>query len=147
VSEATFPSNTYYHGVKPAGTFVYVRPNAYEPGRANITVFNWDHSPTVALDVGGVLTVGAPFEVRNAQDFFATPVLSGVYSGGTLTLPMTGLTVAAPIGGAIAPTPTGPEFNVFVVLTRTDASKGRKVPVLPAELPPAQRNSRPHERR
>jgi hypothetical protein len=30
---------------------VFVRPNAYEPGRANIVVFNWDRPPTASVDV------------------------------------------------------------------------------------------------
>jgi PKD repeat protein len=124
VSESTYTLNTYYHATKPTGTFVYVRPNGYEVGRANITIFNWDRNASVAVDVSGVLTVGSSYEVRNAQDFFGPPVLSGVYPGGSLTLPMTGLTVAAPIGAA-APAPTGPDFNVFVVLT-------------PSALPPPQ---------
>jgi hypothetical protein len=103
----------------PTSAFVYVRPNAYEPGRLNITVYNWERQATVDVDVSGLLAVGASYEVRNAQDFFAPPVLSGVYGGGTLALPMTGLSVAAPIGGT-APPATGPEFNAFVVLTRTE---------------------------
>jgi hypothetical protein len=115
INQSSYPANTYYNTTRPTGTFVYVRPNAYEAGRANITVYNWDRKATVAVDVSSVLTVGAQFEVRNAQDFFAAPVLSGVYAGGTLTLPMTGLTVVAPIGGT-APPPTGPDFNVFVLL-------------------------------
>ena len=81
ISESTYPSNSYYHTTKPTGAFVYVRPNAYEPGRANITVYNWNRASSVAVDVGNVLTVGSQFEVRNAQDFFAAPVLSGTYAG------------------------------------------------------------------
>ena len=30
----SYPSNTYHGTTEPAGTFAYVRPNAYEPGRA-----------------------------------------------------------------------------------------------------------------
>ncbi len=115
VAPASYPSNTYHGTTKPTGTYVYVRPNAYEIGRANITVFNWDKKSTVAADLSAALAVGQAFEVRNAQDFFGAPVLTGTYAGGSITLPMSGLTVAAPIGG-IAPPPTGPEFNVFVVL-------------------------------
>jgi PKD repeat protein len=43
-------------------------------------------------------------------------VLSGVYAGGAITLPMTGLTPATPVGGTAQAT-TGPEFNAFVVRT------------------------------
>jgi hypothetical protein len=115
IAPASYPSNTYHGTTKPTGTFAYVRPNAYEPGRANITIYNWDRRRTVSVDVSSVLATGQAFEVRNVQDFFAPPVLTGTYASGSITLPMTGLTVAAPIGGT-APPPTGSEFNVFVLL-------------------------------
>ncbi len=116
VNPASFPANTYHHGARPTGTKVFVRSNAYEPGRANIVVFNWGLLPKVNVDVSAVLVAGSLFEVRNAQNFFGPPVLSGVYSGGTLSLPMSGLSVAGPIGGRTPP-PTGPEFNAFVLLS------------------------------
>ena len=114
ISPSSYPSNTYHHAVRPSGTFVFVRPNAYEAGRANIVILHWDLLETVNVDVSGVLSVGNLFEVRNAQDFFGPPVLSGVYAGGTLALPTGELTVASPIGGATL-SPTGPEFNAFVL--------------------------------
>jgi hypothetical protein len=103
------------HGVK-----VFVRPNLYAPGRANIIVYNWDNVSTVAVDVSAALPLGTAFEVLNAQDPFAAPVLSGVYRGQRLNLPMTNLTVAAPNvphGTALTTAPpTGPTFNVFLLL-------------------------------
>jgi len=56
--------------------------------------------------------------VRNAQDFFSAPVLSGVFDGQPLVLPMGGLTVAAPRGPLLTPPPTGKTFNAFVLLPR-----------------------------
>lgn len=107
------------HTVGPlSGTKIFVRPNRYEPGRANVIVYNWDNLDSVAVDVSSVLAPGAAYEVRNAQDFFAPPVLSGVFNGGPLILPMTGLTVAAPTGPLLTPPPTGPTFNVFILLPR-----------------------------
>jgi hypothetical protein len=100
------------------GTKVFVRPNQYEAGRAHIIVYNWDNLTNVAVDVGSALVPGMAYEVRNAQDFFALPVLSGVYDENPLILPMTGLTVAAPNGPLLTPQPTGPTFNVFVLLPR-----------------------------
>ena len=43
---ADFANNTYY-SARPTGTKVFVRPNKYEPGRANITIYNWDKAATV----------------------------------------------------------------------------------------------------
>ncbi len=97
----------------------------------------------VAVDLSGVLSVGAHFEIRNAQDFFATPVLSGTYSGGEVALPMTGLTVATP-NGVPPPLSTGPEFNAFVVLTKTDATSREPIPIrdVPSDSPPPVRGAR-----
>ena len=100
----------------PTAPRVFVRPNLYEPGRATVVVYNWSGQGGVAVDLTGVLPVGASYEVRNAQDFFGPPVASGAYAGGSLTLPMGGVTPPTPIGGSPTPAPrTGPAFDVFVV--------------------------------
>jgi hypothetical protein len=114
-SQSTFPANTYF-SLRPTGTQVFLRPNLYEPGRANITIYNWDLAPTVSVDLSSVLPIGSRYEIRNAQNFFAPPVQSGTYSGGTVSLPMTGLTSASPVGHA-APPPAGPEFQALILLT------------------------------
>ncbi len=105
----------------PSGNLAFVRPNVYEPGRANIIIYNWDQAATVSVDVSSVLAVGTRFEVRNVQDFLGTPVLTGTYAGGSLQLPMAGLQPPRPIGVPLDPlvgSPvTGPEFNVFVLRT------------------------------
>ena len=140
-----WPGNTFIrYTTRPTGTDVFVRPNKYEAGRGHVAVFNWGLAPSVNVDVSGILAVGAPYEVRNAQDYFGPPVVSGVYAGGTITLPMSGLSVATPIGGAVMPPPTGPEFNSFVVLTRSTANEQRKIADRPPNsAPPVQKVPRP----
>ncbi|MBX6331679.1 MAG: right-handed parallel beta-helix repeat-containing protein, partial [Gemmatimonadaceae bacterium] len=96
---------------------IVVEPNQYEPGRANVIVYNWPRSASVSVDLSGVLDAGDRYEVRDAQNFFAPPVLSGTYSGDPIAIPMD----ARPAAPAIVPPPhppppTGPEFGVFVVL-------------------------------
>lgn len=113
-----FDSNSTYSVGNPSGTRIFLRPNRYETGRANIVVYNWDNLASVAVDVSSVLAPGAAYEVRNAADFFAPPVLSGIFDGYPLVLPMTGLTVAIPNGPLLTPPATGPTFNVFVLLPR-----------------------------
>src|SRR5262249_34787894 len=132
-AQATYPNNTYYGSTRPTGTWIYVRPNAYEAKRANIVVYNWDLDSTVDVDVSGILSSGDGYEVRNAADFFGAPVLTGTYSGGSLTLPMTGLSVATPVGVG-APPPSGPEFNVFVLLPASPG--GSPTPTPTATQPP-----------
>jgi hypothetical protein len=100
------------------GTKIFVRSNRYDAGRANIIVYNWGNLTNVSVDVSAVLASGAAYEVRNAQDFFAAPVLSGTFIGQPLELPMRGLTVAVPNGPLLTPPPTGPIFNAFILLPR-----------------------------
>jgi hypothetical protein len=106
------------------GVKVFVRTNLYEPGRSHVAVFNWDRLPTISADVSQTgLNVSDEFEVRNALDYFAPPVLSGTYKGGPLTIPMRGLTVAKPLGAVTnQPASTAPEFGAFVVIAKGAAN-------------------------
>lgn len=108
------------HGIStlsnPTNFWAFVRPNPYEPNRANITIYNWATNDNVSVDVSRVLSVGNSYQVRNAADYLGAVVAKGTYSGGTISLPMTNLSVAVPIGRQTAPAPTGPNFNVFVLL-------------------------------
>jgi hypothetical protein len=102
---------------RPTGVWSFVRPNAYESGRANIIIYNWDLKASVAVDVSGVLKAGDSYVVRDAQNFYGPAVLSGTYSGGSISVPMTGLTVAPTVGSfPVAPKHTAPQFGVFVLL-------------------------------
>ena len=107
---------------RPVGTKVFVRPNRYEPGRANIIVFNWDLKSNVEVDLHEVLSPGAPYEVRNVLSYYGAPVATGVYSGNPVTIPMNG-------------TSAGPEFNAFVVNSghRYSVSEPNRPDVIPGK--------------
>ena len=113
----TYRSNVYLTA-PPATGVVRVRPNAYEVGRSTVVVYNWALLSEVRVDLSQTgLTVGDHYEVRDAQDFFGAPVVSGVYDGAPIRVPMTGLVVAPPVGNApLLPAHTAPEFGAFVVL-------------------------------
>ena len=116
LNQASYPSNTYLNENRPSsGAVVSVRPNQYERGRANVVIYNWGQAPTVNVDLSNVLSPGATYEIRNAQNFYGQPILTGTYSGGSIAFPTYGFSPAVPVG--LAPRPaTGPEFNVYVVL-------------------------------
>jgi len=100
----------------PSAPQVFVRPNQYEPGRANIVIYNWTGQGSVAVNLSGVLSVGNVYEVRNVQDLWGAPVASGTYGGGSVNVPMSGVTPPQPIGGSpVTPIKTGPAFDVFIV--------------------------------
>ncbi|MEP6994320.1 MAG: S-layer homology domain-containing protein, partial [Acidobacteriota bacterium] len=138
-SQSQYPNNTYYSS-RPTGTWIKIRPNQFESGRANITIYNWGNLPSVSVDLSGTLSVGDGYEIRNTQDFYGAPVVTGTYSGGSVSIPMTGLSVAAPVGWS-APPPTGPEFGAFVLLpaspggTPTPTPTRTSTPVPPTATP------------
>ncbi|HTI05340.1 MAG TPA: Ig-like domain-containing protein [Gemmatimonadales bacterium] len=100
----------------PSAPAVFVRPNKYEPGRANVIVYNWGRQSSVSADLSNVLAPGQRFEIRNVQDLWGTAVVSGTYGGGSVTIPMGGVAPPQPVGGSTtAPVQTGPDFDVFVV--------------------------------
>lgn len=71
----------------PTGTWTYVRPNAYEPGRANVVIYNWDELDLVDVDLSSVLNAGDGFEISGILDPL-TPILSGIYEGGSVAISM-----------------------------------------------------------
>jgi hypothetical protein len=106
-----------YAGYAPTGVKIALRPNQYEPGRANIIVYDWGLQGAVGVDVSGILVPGDHYVVQHAQDFYGAPIASGVYTGGLLQLPMVSITPPTPLGTSTAPAPvTGPTFNVFVLM-------------------------------
>jgi hypothetical protein len=121
-----FPNNTYYTS-RPTGSKVFMRPSAYEPGRAHVTIYNWDLLDSVPVDVSSLMSPGSSWTLLNAQNPFGPPVASGVYAGGNLDVPMAALTPEAPVGAA-TPDATGPEFNAFILLFTPGAGDFFDVP-------------------
>ena len=100
----------------PVAPAVFVRANPYEPGRATIVVYNWSHLPSVPASVAGVLQPGQAYAVWSVQALFGPPLVSGVYSGGAIDLPMTVRPPPVPVGMATSPAATTlPDFDVFLV--------------------------------
>jgi hypothetical protein len=118
-STSTFPNNTYVSS-KPKTLTVFVRPNKYEPNRANITIYNWPRQNTVSIgadSLGGVaMKAGDRYELRNVQNYFSD-VITGVYDGKAIQVPMTGRSVAQPMGLSFKPASTFPEFGAFVLIS------------------------------
>jgi len=101
----------------PKGLEVFVRPNRYERGRGNILIYNWDNLSEVNIDIETLgLDIGETYELHNIQDYYGR-VISGVYDGNPIIIPMTDWIVAKPIGYDRALTsPTTPQFGAFVLI-------------------------------
>ncbi|MGZ8802844.1 MAG: hypothetical protein ACXWZL_09615, partial [Mycobacterium sp.] len=138
---SAFPNNVYSTS-DPGGLYVVVRPNAYEKGRANIAVYNWAKQGSVQVDISTAgLASGARYEIRDAQNFFGTPVVTGTYSGAPVTIPMTGLTAAQPVGTSLRPASSGPTFGAFVVLPASGSTTTPAAPTATFSVSPASVNA------
>jgi hypothetical protein len=100
----------------PTATRVFVRPNPYERGRANVVVYNWSAQGSVLLDLSQVLAPGDQYEIRNVQDWHGTPVVRGTYAGGAVSLPIRAVSPPVPVGFTSSRAPsTGIAFHTYVV--------------------------------
>lgn len=61
------------------GAQVIVRPNKYQPGRANVVVLNWSGAAAVDVDLSGVKQSGQVYEILDARTMRV--VASGKYQG------------------------------------------------------------------
>lgn len=127
-SENSIDANSTFTPGPPTGVWTSVRPNLYEPGRANIVIYNWDLQPTVQVDLSAAgLNPGDTYEIHDGENWFGSAVASGTYNGGTVAIPMTGLQVALPNGVVPNPQPhTAPQFGIFVVLSGDSTATGRR---------------------
>ncbi len=142
LNSSLYPNNTYLNS-KPKDGMIFVRPNKYETGRANIIVYNYPKDPTVSVDISSSgIKNGEKFEIRDVNNYYGSPVASGTYNGGKVTIPMTGLTVAAPLVANpnwtvpnTNPKHTAPEFGVFVLLSGESIGRsGQIIPVPPTVI-------------
>ena len=127
--ETTHPHNIYFHGgYKYDTNYVFISPNAYEQGRANITIYNWLQLDEVEVNLKFTKLVnGDLFEIIDAQNPSGAPILIGVYDNTLVNIPMTNMAVA-PIYGAVPEQPhhTSKKFGVFIVKRLNPNSRVQK---------------------
>lgn len=100
--------NAYFYTQTTAASKVFVDPNAYEPGRANIIIYNWALSDLIDVDLSGTgLISGQTYVVKDAQNYFGAPILNGIYNSASprVTIPLIGLSAGQPIGNITPPLP------------------------------------------
>lgn len=102
----------------PTETRVFVRPNKYEYGRANIIVYNWGMQPTVDVDVSSMLRKGDHWQVHDVEDFYGRPVASGVFNGRPITIPIRTIQPPQAAGRPGTPPVTSPAFAVYVMTVK-----------------------------
>jgi len=85
--------NSTYTPVKPDDVWVFLRPNKYEPDRANLIIYNWPNTGTVSIDLAGLwdLRQGEQYSIVGVEDIWREPAAEGAWDGQPIDLPITGL--------------------------------------------------------
>jgi hypothetical protein len=90
-----------------------------EPGRAFVTVYNWGNVGSVSVDLTNIMPLNAVYEIWNVQSLWTvggSPVVSGTYAGGSVTLPIAGVPAPIAVGTTYSRSqPTGTAFNAYLV--------------------------------
>lgn len=109
-------NSTFQENEPTEGLDYFVIPNKYEPGMANIAVYNWGNAETVEVDISDAgLQPGDKYELVNVMDYY-NDIITGEYTvAGTIEVPMTGHTFAQAIGSSKPPVSQFPKFGVFVL--------------------------------
>lgn len=116
--DCDLPANIYPDNIYAAGIpdLIAVRPNAYEPARGHVIIYNGVGRTAVKVDVSAMAVAGQAYQLRNAQDYFNDIQTGTVAQDGTITIDMQAAnrTVQAPVAWD-APATTFPLFGAFVL--------------------------------
>lgn len=117
INPTDYPNNTWSSEL-PTGQRVVLRVNDYDPSRAELIAYDWSASGAVSVDLSNVVPLGGSYEIRSVLDPWGTPVASGSYQGGEVSVPLGTVTAPDPLGlsGAISGADDpGASFGVFLV--------------------------------
>jgi len=100
---------------------VIVRPNSYQPGRANVIIYSFSGSSTATIDLSSIgLVNGQSFTIRNAQNYYGPAVATGTFNAASPTIAVSlagaAATVATPAGYSYTPATTCPQFCPMIVV-------------------------------
>lgn len=99
-------------GPAPTQNKVAVLANDYEPGRANVALYNWSGGTNAQLDLSSVLPNNTQYAIYDYKNAAGTPIKTGTYTG-PVSIPTNGqefigLLVVATNGTVPTPSPTVP---------------------------------------
>ena len=122
----------------PTTTRHYLIDNRYEAGRAQIVVYNWGNRNDLLVDLSTVLSAGSNYQIWDVLNYAGGPVISGVYSGGAVQIPLNLTSIERPIradSNRDVLVHTLPAFGVFVVSSEGNGLSTGINPTITEALP------------
>jgi len=99
------------------GKKIVVTANLYDTQRAKVVIYNYDNDDSVDVNVSSVLNVGETYRVHSSFGLFNTPLLTGVYDGRAISIPMDSVEPPQPNGLEGIEDADNPHktFGVFII--------------------------------
>lgn len=113
-----YPNNTITTSHPNSGKKILIEKNKYDSNRARLTIYNYDGSDFVSVDPSSFLKVGDSYEIISIFDIYGNPLVSDVYDGSTIAIPMGTIAPVQPIGladGIAGTDDPGKAFGTFLI--------------------------------
>ncbi|NOR55554.1 MAG: hypothetical protein GQ531_05045, partial [Sulfurovum sp.] len=81
-------SNTLSTSRPTTGNKVFVDANGIDPRRGRVVIYNYDNADSVNVDLSAILKNGEAYRIHSVMGLFQAPLLSGVYDGSEISIPM-----------------------------------------------------------
>lgn len=123
-------ASSVFTATAPATGIVQYFPNADIDAYSRIAGFVAIHNPTAASTVNVTLssaglTNGDSYQIYKGDDMGGSPLASGTYTSGAVSVSMTNTTVTPPIGHSHTPASCGPDFVALVVIRTAQGGSSR----------------------
>lgn len=111
-------SNTLSTSRPTSGNKVFVDANEIDPRRGRVTIYNYDDADSVNVDLSSILKDGEAYRIHSVMGLFQEALISDVYDGGLVSIPMGTIDPPQPNGNPNGiDEDDGPKkkFGVFIV--------------------------------
>ncbi len=107
--------NSVLFAAKPTDT-AFIRKNKYETNTFYVTVLNNSKQAAFTISFGNSNLNGYYYTVIDAQNYFGSPVTTGIYNGTSIVLPMNLQDVSPAVGNVpVQPNHTSANLGTFII--------------------------------
>ena len=80
--------NTFETSRPTSGNKIFVDANGIDPRRGRVVIYNYDNADSVDVDLSSILKKGEAYRIHSVMGLFQEALLSGVYDGTLVSIPM-----------------------------------------------------------
>jgi hypothetical protein len=80
--------NTFSTSRPSSGNKIFVDANGIAPRRGRIVIYNYDNADSVSVNLSSILKNGEAYRIHSVMGLFQEALVSGVYNGSNISIPM-----------------------------------------------------------